>query len=86
MFDRSGSAEACEPHAGRRLSRVLVVDDDPDLRDVVAAMLEVVGLETTAVASAEEALSRAHLQPAPPRAPPDGVTSGGFRPRRARGA
>lgn len=36
---------------------VLVVDDDPDLRDVVGAMLEAVGLSVRAVGSAEEALS-----------------------------
>lgn len=47
---------------GARPSRVLVVDDDPDVRDVVAAMLEVVGLETTAVATAEEALTRARRE------------------------
>ncbi|MFS8070031.1 MAG: response regulator transcription factor [Byssovorax sp.] len=39
-------------------ARVLIVDDDPDIRDVVAAMLEAVGLVVTAAGSAEEALDR----------------------------
>lgn len=37
-------------------ARILVVDDDPDIRDVVAAMLEAVGLAVTTRTSAEEAL------------------------------
>lgn len=36
-------------------ARVLIVDDDDDLRDVIAAMLETVGLVPTASASAEDA-------------------------------
>jgi two-component system phosphate regulon response regulator PhoB len=44
-------------------SRVLLVDDDPDLREVVAAMLEAVGLVVAAVGSAEEALEWARLDP-----------------------
>jgi two-component system phosphate regulon response regulator PhoB len=44
-------------------SRVLLVDDDPDLRDVVAAMLEAVGLTVSAVGSAEEALELSRLDP-----------------------
>lgn len=40
-------------------SRVLLVDDDPDLRDVVAAMLEAVGLEVVPAATAEDALELA---------------------------
>jgi two-component system phosphate regulon response regulator PhoB len=35
---------------------VLIVDDDPDIRDVVAAMLEAVGLEVIPASSAEDAL------------------------------
>ncbi|MFT3766347.1 MAG: response regulator [Minicystis sp.] len=38
--------------------RVLVVDDDPDIRDVVSAMLEAVGLLVITVESAEAALDR----------------------------
>lgn len=38
-------------------SRVLVVDDDDTIRDMVAAMLEAVGLDVTAAASAEDALA-----------------------------
>ncbi len=37
-------------------ARVLVVDDDADIRDMVAAMLEAVGLVVTTAGSAEEAL------------------------------
>jgi len=55
------------PPQPRRLrgegSRVLLVDDDPDLRDVVAAMLEAVGLLVTEAGSAEEALERSRLDP-----------------------
>lgn len=40
-------------------SRVLLVDDDSDLREVVAALLEAVGLEVVPAASAEEALELA---------------------------
>ncbi len=44
-------------------SRVLIVDDDPDIRDVVSAMLEAVGLSVVAVESAEAALERIHTAP-----------------------
>jgi two-component system, OmpR family, phosphate regulon response regulator PhoB len=44
-------------------SRVLIVDDDPDIRDVVAAMLEAVGLTVLAAASAEDALERVAAEP-----------------------
>src|SRR5262249_55049583 len=39
-------------------ARVLLVDDDADIRDVVGAMLEAVGLVVEPVNSAEEALDR----------------------------
>jgi two-component system phosphate regulon response regulator PhoB len=39
-------------------SRVLLVDDDEDIRDVVGAMLEAVGLIVEPVSSAEDALER----------------------------
>lgn len=39
-------------------SRVLLVDDDADIRDVVGAMLEAVGLTVDPVTSAEDALER----------------------------
>ncbi len=38
--------------------RVLIVDDDPDIREVVTAMLEAVGLMVVAVESGEDALDR----------------------------
>ncbi|MBI2391793.1 MAG: response regulator transcription factor [Deltaproteobacteria bacterium] len=40
-------------------ARVLLVDDDPDLREIVGAMLEAVGLTVTVIGSAEEALELA---------------------------
>lgn len=43
-------------------ARILVVDDDPDIRDVVSAMLEAVGLHVTPVGSAEEALDSVHAE------------------------
>lgn len=47
------------PRAGRG-ARILVVDDDPDIRAVVAAMLAAVGLVVTTKESAEEALVAVH--------------------------
>jgi two-component system, OmpR family, phosphate regulon response regulator PhoB len=44
-------------------ARVLLVDDDPDLRDVVSAMLEAVELVVSTASSAEEALERARSAP-----------------------
>lgn len=41
-------------------ARVLLVDDDPDIRDVVGAMLEAVGLTVEPATTAEAALERAH--------------------------
>ena len=40
-------------------ARVLLVDDDPDIRDVVGAMLEAVGLIVEPATTAEDALERA---------------------------
>ena len=39
-------------------ARVLVVDDDRDIRDVIGAMLDAVGLNVESATSAEEALER----------------------------
>lgn len=44
-------------------ARVLVIDDDPDIREVVGAMLESVGLVVNAVDSAEAALEMVASQP-----------------------
>jgi two-component system, OmpR family, phosphate regulon response regulator PhoB len=44
-------------------ARVLIVDDDPDIRDVVSAMLEAVGLHVVAAPSAEDALERVTAEP-----------------------
>ncbi len=43
-------------------ARVLIVDDDPDIREVVSAMLEAVGLDVVPVGSAEEALERVRAE------------------------
>ncbi len=68
---RTGALEAASaaPKSGGRVSRpsltersappnprVLIVDDDPDIREVVSAMLEAVGLTVVAVESGEDAL------------------------------
>ncbi|WP_437598395.1 response regulator transcription factor [Sorangium sp. So ce590] len=44
-------------------SRLLVVDDDPQIRQMLTTMLEAVGLVAVAVASAEEALERVRSSP-----------------------
>jgi two-component system phosphate regulon response regulator PhoB len=44
-------------------SRILIVDDDPDIRDVVSVMLQAVGLAVVAVESGELALDRARAEP-----------------------
>lgn len=43
-------------------ARVLLVDDDPDIRDVVSAMLEAVNLTVVTASSAEEGLDRVHAE------------------------
>jgi CheY-like chemotaxis protein len=43
--------------ADMRVRRVLVVDDDPDLREMFVALMEQYGIEVDAAASAEEALA-----------------------------
>jgi two-component system, OmpR family, phosphate regulon response regulator PhoB len=50
------------PRAGRG-ARILVVDDDPDIRAVIAAMLAAVGLVITTKESAEEAIVAVHQGP-----------------------
>jgi two-component system phosphate regulon response regulator PhoB len=44
-------------------SRLLLVDDDADIREVVGAMLEAVGLVVDVAESAEEALERVRREP-----------------------
>lgn len=44
-------------------AKIMIVDDDPDIRAVVAAMLEAVGLLAATVGSAEEALLRVRAEP-----------------------
>lgn len=44
-------------------ARVMLVDDDRDIRDVVGAMLEAVGLKVDASPSAEDALDRVRKRP-----------------------
>jgi len=47
-----------DPFLGEPDARVLLVDDDQDIRDLVGAMLGAVGLTVEASTSAEEALAR----------------------------
>jgi two-component system phosphate regulon response regulator PhoB len=54
----SGSIRASGRFPATASARVLLVDDDADIRDVVGAMLEAVGLVVEPVTSAEEALDR----------------------------
>jgi two-component system phosphate regulon response regulator PhoB len=49
---------ASDPLAAGPSARVLLVDDDRDIRDVVGAMLDAVGLLVESATSAEEALER----------------------------
>jgi two-component system phosphate regulon response regulator PhoB len=49
---------ASDPLAAGPSARVLLVDDDRDIRDVVGAMLDAVGLMVESATSAEEALER----------------------------
>jgi two-component system, OmpR family, phosphate regulon response regulator PhoB len=44
------------------LRRMLFVDDDAGIRDVVAAMLDAVGLRVDTVETAEQALERVHAE------------------------
>jgi two-component system phosphate regulon response regulator PhoB len=53
---------ASDPFTQGPNARVLVVDDDRDIRDVVGAMLDAVGLAVDSVPSAEEALERMRAQ------------------------
>jgi two-component system, OmpR family, phosphate regulon response regulator PhoB len=50
------------PRASGSGARIMIVDDDPDIRDVVSAMLEAVGLTVVPVPSAEDALDRARVE------------------------
>jgi two-component system phosphate regulon response regulator PhoB len=52
------SQRPSDPFVQRPNARLLLVDDDRDIREVVAAILEAVGLVVEAVTSAEEALER----------------------------
>lgn len=51
------------PRAHGKGARVLVIDDDPDIRDLVSVMLEAVELVVTTIPSAEEALQRVQEEP-----------------------
>jgi two-component system phosphate regulon response regulator PhoB len=52
-----------KPSLGQTGARVLVVDDDAEVRDVVGAMLEAVGLVVLGVGSAEDALASMATEP-----------------------
>jgi two-component system CheB/CheR fusion protein len=61
------SAAVAKPAAGRHLARILVVEDDPDIRDLMQLLLEQQGHDVVAVADGPLALDR--------------VGRGGFRPQ-----
>lgn len=61
--DRSPTGRSSQKVKRAAPARVLVVDDDPDLREVVSAMLEAVGLAVESAESAEHALARVGEQP-----------------------
>ncbi len=52
-------ARLCNPGADARMTRVLIVDDDPALREVVRIALVRAGFETTEAADGAAALARA---------------------------
>jgi CheY-like chemotaxis protein len=45
------------------MARILLVEDEPDNRDLVRLTLEATGHEVAATATAEEGLARAHAEP-----------------------
>jgi two-component system, OmpR family, phosphate regulon response regulator PhoB len=51
-----------DPFTQGPAARVLLVDDDEDIREVVGAMLDAVGLTVSSVMSAEEALERVRAE------------------------
>ena len=57
------SLPASQGGRGGAGAKIMIVDDDPDIRDVVKAMLEAVGLVTAPVGSAEDALLRVQTEP-----------------------
>ena len=61
------SAAVAKPAAGKHLARILVVEDDPEIRDLMQLLLEQQGHEVAAVADGPMALDR--------------VGRGGFRPQ-----
>jgi len=56
------SLDLRRPEATHRLAdlRVLVVEDEPDTRELVASVLERLGAKVTACATAEDALAKLH--------------------------
>jgi CheY-like chemotaxis protein len=50
------------PPSGTRPARVLIADDDPGIRDLIAAVAENLGLEVVTVADAEAALATMKAQ------------------------
>jgi two-component system phosphate regulon response regulator PhoB len=59
---RSPGAPASSTGAGSAGARVLLVDDERDILEVVGAMLDAVGLRVDSATSAEEALERARAR------------------------
>lgn len=63
ITDRSPRSSKRSIKKTKASARVLVVDDDPDLREVVSAMLEAVGLTVETAKSAEDALAKVQASP-----------------------
>ncbi len=51
------------PASGRKVPRILLVDDDADTQAIVAEMLEAIGMQVEAASDGERALDRLVLQP-----------------------
>jgi two-component system phosphate regulon response regulator PhoB len=62
-LDRSGINRVRASLTAPANSRILLIDDDRDIREVVGAMLDAVGLKVETSVSAEEALERMRLIP-----------------------
>jgi two-component system phosphate regulon response regulator PhoB len=62
-FDLGATPFGSLPPVSAPNARVLVIDDEPEICDVVSAMLDAVGLDVETAESAEEALERLSRRP-----------------------
>jgi DNA-binding response OmpR family regulator len=63
VYDRWHTACSMEGMAMERRPRVLVIDDDPAMREVVVCMLDVSGFDAEPAANADEALFALQARP-----------------------